>query len=131
MNPKKAKEQIKPTASQLGFSEALVKDATDFYWQELRKALGELRAPNIYVNGMGTYIASGKKLVKIRETYKALLDKAEVDTFKKFADTKQVEGKLLNVEKAFAMIRESIEKRKQVKESRNGKSNTENNIQES
>lgn len=128
MNPKKAKELIKPTASELGFPEALVKDATDFYWEELRRSLGELRAPNIYVAGLGTLKASGKKLVKIRETYKAILNKTEADTFKKFADRKYIEGKLTNVENVFEMMRESIEKKKQVKESRNGKNDTETSI---
>lgn len=125
MNPKKAKELVKPTALELELPESVVKDITDFYWSELRKALGELRAPDIYVASIGTFKASGKKLVKIRETYTAILDKSEIDTFKKFSDRKGIETKLSTVENVFSMMRDSIEKKKKVKELRYGKSNLE------
>lgn len=130
MSPKKAKELIKPTASELGFSEVLVKDATDFFWEELRRTLSELRAPNVYVPGMGTFRASGKKLVKIRETYKATLEYNDPTTFNGYAKRKNIEGKLENIEHVFSMMRDSIEKKKKVKESRNGKDNLDRSTEE-
>lgn len=130
MNPKKAKELIKPTAAELRFSEPLVTDATEFFWEELRRTLSELRAPDVYVPGMGTFKASGKKLVKVRETYKAMLEKMELDTFKKYSDRQKIEKKLTSIEDVFAMMRDSIDKKKNVRESRNGKNNLETSTKE-
>jgi nucleoid DNA-binding protein len=122
LNPKKAKELIKPTAQELGVSESLVKDATDFYWGELRKNLSNLESPNIYVAGLGSFVIAPKKLAVMKQKYQNMvMNLGDADTFRKFTVKQEAETRLEKITKIFKKIDENIEKKKQIRLSRNGK----------
>lgn len=118
MNPKKSKELIKPTAEELGLSEALVKDAVDFYWENIRKSLSELKKSKVTVSGIGTFSINPKKLVGLKEKYKTISGRMNTDTFNKFSAKKEIEKKLENIETIFDEINDNVKKKQEIKQKR-------------
>lgn len=55
MKPKKSKDLIPEVAKQTGLSEHLVKEITDFYWQEVRKSLSSLKHARVHVTNLGDF----------------------------------------------------------------------------
>lgn len=66
MQPKKTKEFISVTAKKLGIPEELVKDAVDFYYQEVRRNLTQMNESVLCLSGFGTFKAKPKELVKLK-----------------------------------------------------------------
>lgn len=126
MNPKKSKELISITASELGKSETLVKDITDFYWEHMRKSLSELKKSRIYVAGMGMFVIAPKKLACTKEKYKFIIEKMSTDTFNKYSNKKELENRLVNIEKVFDEITENVERKKQLRLIRQNENNNQN-----
>ena len=62
MRPKKAKELIPKVAVELDIPEQLVKDVTDFYWQEIRKSLSSLKHSRIHITNLGDFTIKHWKL---------------------------------------------------------------------
>lgn len=118
MNPKKSKELIKPTAEELKLPETLVKDAVDFYWENIRKSLSELKKSKITVASMGTFSINPKKLVGLKEKYKTIGERMNTDTFNKFSAKKEIERKLENIETIFDEINENVKKKQEIKQKR-------------
>jgi hypothetical protein len=69
LNPKKAKELIKPTAEITSHSEDLVNAIISFYWGEVRKSLSSLKHSRIHLTNLGDFKV---KHWKIDERIKAL-----------------------------------------------------------
>lgn len=130
MIPKKSRELANLLAQEIGCSESLVNDATDFYWKEIRKSLSDIKSPNIYVAGLGTFVVSAKKLASTKLKYTSYIEKLGEDTFKKFSTKKELEDRIANIDKVFESIRENVEKKKQIRLSRNGKSDVKGSLEE-
>lgn len=62
MRPKKAKELIPKVAVELDIPEQLVKDVTDFYWQEIRKSLSGLKHNRVHLTNLGDFTIKHWKL---------------------------------------------------------------------
>lgn len=118
MNPKKAKELIKPTAEELGLPEALVKDSVDFYWEHVRKSLSELKKSKVSVASIGTFSINPKKLVGLKEKYKTIAERMNTDTFNKFTAKKEIEKKLENIETIFDEINDNVKRKQEIKQKR-------------
>jgi nucleoid DNA-binding protein len=118
LNPKKSKELIKPTAEELGLPEVLVKDAVDFYYENMRKSLSELKKSKITIASIGIFSINPKKLVGLKEKYKTISERMNTDTFNKFSAKKELERKLENIETIFDEINENVKKKQEIKEKR-------------
>jgi hypothetical protein len=128
LNPKKAKELIKPIAEQEGVSEALVRDFTTYFWKEVRKELSEVRSTNLIVQGLGTFKARPwslpgliAKYQRIINKYQSVIDRGDNITMQKFAIMKESEAnleKLINIQ---ARVAAEQEKKKTIKKQRNDK----------
>jgi hypothetical protein len=122
LNPKKPKEFIKLTADKLNVDEDLVNDITSFFWKDLRKALVDLKSPNIKVNGMGTFTIKDWKLKEVQDTYKRYLQRfgnQEDATFQRFAVIRDIQARLDKVENMQKMVDENLAKKKDKKIKRN------------
>jgi nitrogenase subunit NifH len=62
LRPKKAKELIPKVAVELDIPEQLVKDVTDFYWQEIRKSLSGLKHSRVHLTNLGDFTIKHWKL---------------------------------------------------------------------
>ena len=62
MRPKKAKELIPSVAETTASSEVMVKDVTDFYWQEIRKNMSSLNGPRIHITNLGDFVIKHWKI---------------------------------------------------------------------
>jgi hypothetical protein len=122
--PKKAEEHIKPTAEVLGVSEDLVQDITSFYWTDVRKALVDLKGPNIHIENLGTFKIKHWKLDEIEANYKYMIERYQERqetrsmSFQRFSIMKDLENqvdKIQNVRKGLAA---EETKKQQVKERR-------------
>ena len=55
MNPKKYKEILDITNSDLNLDAKVVKKVVDYYWETVRKNLTSLDSPYILIDGFGTF----------------------------------------------------------------------------
>lgn len=130
MNPKKSSDIIKPTAQSTGVSEQLVSDLTSFYWKDVRKALVNLKFPNISIDSLGTFKAKHWKIPEVEEKYNMYINKLKEHqdkdqmTFQRFSVLKDIELRLSKVTELKIMIEEELVKKKQVKEKRYGNLDT-------
>lgn len=129
MIPKKAKEFIKPTVEITGESEELVKAVIELYWSKLKKSLSDLKAPNIIVNGLGTFKLKTWKIDEYEKEQNDYLKhhktkKRDVN-FQTFAIIKELESKLEKVAKVKELIQQDVLKKEEVKRRRYG---TKNNL---
>jgi nucleoid DNA-binding protein len=62
LNPKKAKELIKPTAEKTLFNEDLVNAVISFYWTEVRKSLSTLKHSRIHITNLGNFTVKHWKI---------------------------------------------------------------------
>ena len=69
MNPKKAKDLIKPTAEITLHSEDLINAVVSFYWAEVRKSLSGLKHSRIHITNLGDFTI---KHWKIEDKIKSL-----------------------------------------------------------
>lgn len=137
MNPRKAKTLIPAIAKETGCSEELVQAITSFFWEDVRKAVVDLRAPQIYVEKLGTFVIKDWKLPETEAQYVQQLEnyrkKTEENrmTFQKFASQKDTELRLEKLRNVIQLSNENKLKRKQVKAKRyEFLDNTGKNLQE-
>ena len=69
MNPKKAKDLIKPTSEITLHSEDLINAVVSFYWAEVRKSLSGLKHSRIHITNLGDFTI---KHWKIEDKIKSL-----------------------------------------------------------
>ncbi len=62
MNPKKAKELIKPTAEKMSTNEDMVNAVVSFYWAEVRKNLSSLKHSRIHITNLGNFTVKHWKI---------------------------------------------------------------------
>lgn len=125
MIPKKPQELIKPTAEATGVSTDLVQDISSFYWGEVRKALVDMKAHNIYVESIGTFRVKGWKLAETEERYKTMIERyqerqnAGPVTFQRFSIMKDLQLRMERVQNLRRLIEQDEIKKQQVKNKRN------------
>lgn len=124
MIPRKAKDFIKPTAEELGYSESLVDDFVSFYWQEVRNKLSNPDSVKITIANLGTFNVMPWKVEGILLKYERVVKYASRDTFHEYASVKQTEKKKFVLEKLIKKLKEVEDKRvlvKKIKEEYHGK----------
>ena len=125
MVPKKSREFIKPTAQITETDPELVQDFTDFYWKEVRKALVEMKAHNIYVDSLGTFKVKTWKLQETREKYSEMINRYKPTqetgeiSFQKFSIMKDLQSRVDRIQELEKMIQADEDKKQQVKNKRN------------
>ena len=124
MNPKKASEHIITTAEITGEDEELVKAVVDFYWSELRKVIVNLKAPNIIVNGLGTFKIKDWKIKTVEQKYSNYVeaftkrkDKGKL-TFQQFATLKDDEERLAKIRNIQKLLDADVVKKQELKKRR-------------
>ena len=55
MRPKKAKVFIPNVANELALPEELIEDVINYYWQEIRKSLSNLKHNRIHITNLGDF----------------------------------------------------------------------------
>lgn len=62
MKPLKAKDFIPQVADQLDHPKELVKDVVDYYWQEVRRSLSNMKHSRVHVTNLGDFVTKHWKL---------------------------------------------------------------------
>ena len=62
MRPKKAKQLFPEVAEIVNLPEQVVKDITEFYWQEVRKSLSSLKHSRVHITNLGDFTIKHWKL---------------------------------------------------------------------
>ena len=119
MLPKSSKHFIQPTAEELDCSVTLVEDAVGFFYQELRKALVEMRNPNIQVVNLGSFKAKPDELPKLVKKYEKHLEVLQPETFNQMALRLDLELRLERVKNLQKKIADERERRREFMRYRN------------
>ena len=80
MKPKKSKELLPVVAKELEISEHLVKEITDYYWQEVRKSLSSLKHARIHITNLGDFTIKSWKI------------DGKIEMLEKFEETNRQKG---------------------------------------
>ena len=80
MKPKKSKDLLPIVAQQLQISEHLVKEITEYYWQEVRKSLSSLKHARIHVTNLGDFTIKSWKI------------DGKIEMLEKFEETNRQKG---------------------------------------
>jgi len=122
--PKNSKHFVQPTAEELDCNLTIVEDAVGFFYQELRKALVEMKAPGIQVTNLGTFKAKPGELPKLVHKYEKHLEVLQPETFNQHSLRKELETRLARVKGLQAQINEERDRRREfmkAKDERNKK----------
>jgi nucleoid DNA-binding protein len=120
MNPKKYKEFKEGIAEELQIHPDVVDDFIAFYYNEVRKSLSSLSATHIWVQGLGTFSMKKAKLEKSIKKKKSLLGNFNKMAYNGIEKSMAIKEQLELQEKALEMLNESIQKKKEFKEKKNG-----------
>jgi len=129
MLPKTHKHYIQPTAEELDCTVTLVEDAVGFFYQELRKALVEMRHINIKVLNLGSFQAKPGELPKLVHKYEKHLKVLQPETFNQMATRQDLKLKLERVNNLRSMIEKERERRAEFYKWKNERNK--NNMEES
>lgn len=109
-------------------SEELVADLASFFWSKVRKAMIEMKGPDIYIPAFGTMKIKPWKLDEVIEKYENMIrshdgrvERGEKITFGQFASAKEARKVLERAYKAKETILANESKKKKIKDKRNGK----------
>lgn len=127
MVPKKAKDFIKPTIEETGYSEELVNSLIDFYWSKVRKDMSDLVHPNILVPNLGTFKIKHWKLDETKEHYQKILDRIE-GKFSKYKMYKAINDKVERIDNLKVLMEKDKERLDKIKLKKNESIN--NNMEE-
>jgi hypothetical protein len=126
--PKKSKDLYKQVAEELGFPEDLVKDVVEMYWQDVRKALTDMKHHAIYVEGFGTFKSKEKRLTEALEEYERLYNNNKGDSFRKMAMKTELGLRIGKIKHLLDLLNKDKHKRQLIKDKRNG--NTKQTLEE-
>lgn len=104
MLPKNSRHFIQPTAEELDCDPQLVDDAVWFFYAEVRRALVEMRGPNILVPNLGSFRAKYNELPKLIHKYEKHLAVLQPETFNQMATKKDLDSRLEKVKRLKQMI---------------------------
>lgn len=94
MNPKKINDLYSEVAKDLGISENDLGDVMSFYWLHIRKELENLKEPNVYVEGLGTFYVKPKSLKSEMLKYEMFLKSINSKEFTRYPYYKIAKEKL-------------------------------------
>ena len=98
MNPKKARDFKIGISEEVGVHPQVVEDFINFYFSLLRKNLSNLTFPNIYVDGLGTFVIRRKKLESYLKRQKDILGNITKHTYNGYKKTVSVKDKIKSAE---------------------------------
>lgn len=113
MNPKKYKEILEITNSELDVDPKIIKKVVDYYWEDVRKNLSNLEHPHILVDGLGTFNIKWNILQVNIERYGQYLGNRENLVFSRYHVYKNTEDKLERMQKLEQLMKEHHEKKKE------------------
>lgn len=113
MLPKSSKDYIKPTADQLGIKEELVDDVVSFFYADVRRALIDMRGPNVVVNNLGTFKAKYNELPKLIVKYQKHLKVLTPETFVQMQTKRNIQMKLEKVSRLRKKMFEEKQRKRQ------------------
>ena len=119
MKPKKHSEFKKGIAEKVKVHPEVVDDFISYYFAQVRKALSNLTAVHVYVEGLGTFSLKKQKLEKAIKRNKSMLGNLKKITYNGMEKSHAVSDKLEKQEKALEMLNDAIEKKKQFKKEKN------------
>jgi nucleoid DNA-binding protein len=122
LNPKKAKEFIKPAAEKAEVSEKLANSLINFYWNRVRKEINEVKHYNITIENLGTFKLKHWKIDEVIDKYKKKVAKME-GSFVQFKFKQELENRILNFENVKLLIDEKDAKFINIKNLKNEKIN--------
>lgn len=125
MVPKKAKEFIKSTAEEVNLSEDLVNKLTEFYWQNVRKNITELKHKNLSILNLGNFKVKHWKIDETVESYTRIIKSLD-GKFTRYNLKKDLEERIEKLNRIKSLVQEEIDKFKQIRESRYAKKNNKN-----
>jgi hypothetical protein len=100
----KSKSLISGVASKLDFSDELVNDVVDFYYEELRKNMENLSENRLYVPKIGIFYISEKKIKNSIETLTHILNTKKPETFKQIGIYNHKQNLLFEQEKVYQRL---------------------------
>ena len=119
MNPKKYKEILEITNSELDVDPKIIKKVVDYYWENVRKNLSNLEHPHILVDGLGTFNIKWNILQVNIERYGQYLGNRENLVFSRYHVYKNTEDKLERMQKLEQLMKEHYEKKKEHRKRKN------------
>jgi len=118
--PKKTKEFIPEVAKDLDLEESFVRNVVDFWWEDLRKALSDLRHIRINIPSFGTFQVRYKKLEDIKMKYEKMITNQSITTFSGHAIKKRQQKILDDVNRTLELYQQEFKRRELHKEKRYG-----------
>jgi hypothetical protein len=120
LNPKKSKNILKDLYSELDLDEALVADAIDFYWANVRKSITSISYTRIKIENLGDFQVKNKALTNIICKYEALINKFDKTNFSSYPRYQTLVDRLVVLEKTKKELDEESERRKKIKDQKHG-----------
>jgi hypothetical protein len=121
LNPKKSKLVTKKVASELSVPEELVDDLYSFYWEVIRKHLGQVDHVNITIDNLGAFEIKPVSLDKTISKYQNHVNKFDRTSFKSFPLYEKMRARLEVLEKAKQLYSKEREEHQQFKLKRHDK----------
>lgn len=115
LNPKKSKIVIPIAAEKLGLPEDMVRDAYEFFWSDVRKAITEIRHHRLKIENFGDLEIRKHKIEKLLNKNKDILKNTDRSTFKSSAIYDATSEKIVKLERAYAEMLKEIEDRESFK----------------
>lgn len=119
MNPKKYKEILDITNSDLNLDAKVVKKVVDYYWETVRKNLTSLDSPYILIDGFGTFNIKWNILQINLRRYTEYLANRENLIFSRYHVYKSTEEKLEKMRKVEEQMKQDYEKKKEHRKRKN------------
>lgn len=116
----------KQVADELGFTEDLVKDVVEIFWQDVRKALTDMEHHAIYIECLGTFKSKEKRLLEALEKYERLYSYNKGDSFRKMAMKTELGSRIQKIKHLLELMNKDKLKKQLIKDKRNGKLNQDN-----
>ena len=122
MNPRKYKDNVPQIAENNELDPLCVRDMVDFYWKQVRQSAGELVAPRIQIQGLGSLqIYKTRLRVRINEVSRFFEIPPEQMTFQKHAVIANMERTLALIKRMQSMIDADTERLNIIKQIKYGK----------
>jgi hypothetical protein len=119
LNPKKYKEILDITNSDLNLDVKVVKKVVDYYWETVRKNLTSLDSPYILIDGFGTFNIKWNILQINLRRYTEYLANRENLIFSRYHVYKSTEEKLEKMRKVEEQMKQDYEKKKEHRKRKN------------
>lgn len=113
----------------MSIGDDLTKDAVEFYWSEVRKALTEMRHHAIFIDNLGTFKAKEQRLNEALEKYQGMSTHNDGSTFRKMSMKQEHESRIVKITNLLSLI-EGDRTKKQLVKNRRDEAVTNTNLEE-